>query len=928
MKSRLVVLGIVLCSAFTANAKLWMSDSVPIGAGSTGYNGLATLSGKEPAIEGQTGKWLNATGVFQWRATEVLNYDSVPSTLMATGGTYVAQHTDSGTRYQPRQITLPANTNVYFSALMAYQDDMVFDKMSAGNWTGVGLSFLVYNDNNSAYKPYNGGILFSFRKMADVDGQRRVSVVASAVARGASSVNNTPQDVILKEYTRPRELSGGVPGDIYMVLAKVEYNPNGPETISFALNPVPGQEDNFDPANTISVDILGADEQFQYIKFGGNYSFSNKAVYYDEFRIGSTYADVVGEPRDASMFMGNAHMALVDGGLLVTTELASHKTASPVYLLMGTEPDVWSVTNTFSNVAPLVPLTLSPTGIAADTTYYYNVAVVDAPDAIIYSGASPVSFLNGDVWLSCAHPFAYEEGVVPATVTVHRASANVDVPLSVNYSVVNGTAVAGEDFVHNHTTGRLVIPAGAASADIVITPIINGMKHVDTTLGVQINPGPYFPGAITNIPLTIVTQPIPEGYNVWLGSGNADVAANWSANRVPDANDRVLLGAYSTAAMNIPAGAPMTVASWTQESGYTGTVNINGPFNSATPHLTILGDALLSGGTWSYERANNNEPEPTRLFVEVKGDLTLAGNATISAYAKGFVSRKGPGYTTDLDGAAHAGEGGQQIAASVYGSIFKPRRYGSTSSANSAGGSIELIVGGTFTCLNTHANDAIRADGNSQGSGGSILVTAGKLTGNRAINASSAGSDSGLGASGGRVAIYLTQPGSTPADYTGTISVLGGSGRADLNRPAAAGGSIYWETADQAPGAGTVLVKFQHQVSHGASFERRAMLAPPALDCDDDYRHSNWVIAEGGKLRLRDNLRINSLTITSSSDARIFPELRLNGKTLFTREFTIDGVKIPAGSHPASVLGEYVTDTSDALGRIVIISPGTFLMLK
>ncbi len=898
------------------NAEVWLEDGVPVGAG--GY-AEGSINDKNVTIKGESGKWTGGTAVFQVRgAAYGLDYSTVPSSLQALegSGTYAVNNSSTGTsesRFEARALSLvPAATNVYFSLLTRYEAGALTGFKTAGVWTGVGLT--VGGSTDKAVPIYTDGFVVGYQTL-NINGVLRPRLVGHA---GGTETAGSP--IILHDDPQP--------GVTYMVAVKVEYNGDGPETVSFALNPVPGEE-VYD--GVLSADILPADGKFQYIKFGGGYATSNKNIFYDEIRAGETFDDVVGAPLANSSFMGQANMALRDDGEFeVTVQLSSLKSGTPVHLVMGTEPGVWSITNTFANPQALQPLSLVAQGYAPETTYYYNVVAVDSPEEPVFSGASPETFYTGAVSFDSAIATADEGTLAPARITVRRAATGISAPLLVHYTIINGTAVPGVDYVNEHQAGTITIPAGSATADIVITPLLNKALFADTTLTVQLKSGLYFQGDTTECAVTIVNAPLPDGYKVWTASTHGSFAdgANWSPAGVPGPDDHILLGAYSTNNLTIPMASPVTVASWTQEEAYSGTVEIQTPFESTTPHLYITGDCQLESGIWTHPAGGTLEK--FKLYARVDGDMTLFAAGRVDVYNKGFNQYKGAG--GDATGGAYGGQGGG-LAKPTYGSIFKPLRYGSSGGATSySGGLLQLEVGGVLTLPVTSetATPVIRADGNNQCAGGSILLKVGALHGGNRISAKGVSFQNGNNAGGGgRIAIYLTHPGAQREDYHGTINVDGGSGFKETDLPSAGNGSIYWQTADQAAGAGTVISTATYTESHGLSYERRYLPIPAENSEEappDDLRKTTWIIRDNGRVKLTASFAIESLTIEiPAAPSKSVPTLNLNGKTLRMHELTIGSQHYICGTYTAADLGDNVIDTEDGIGRVAVGRPTVFL---
>ncbi len=126
-----------------------------------------------------------------------------------------------------------------------------------------------------------------------------------------------------------------------------------------------------------------------------------------------------------------------------------------------------------------------------------------------------------------------------------------------------------------------------------------------------------------------------------------------------------------------------------------------------------------------------------------------------------------------------------------YGSLTNPTALGS-GAYNNGGGAITLVVANTFTNNGTvTASDAMNtgSDTRGTGSGGSINITAGVLTGTGTIKANGGNAYSGAtpNSSGGRVAVKLTSGNSTGAVV---IQALGGT-----TGSVGAAGTVYVQRA-------------------------------------------------------------------------------------------------------------------------------------
>jgi hypothetical protein len=190
--------------------------------------------------------------------------------------------------------------------------------------------------------------------------------------------------------------------------------------------------------------------------------------------------------------------------------------------------------------------------------------------------------------------------------------------------------VAGQTYTA--LSGTATIPVGSTSVDVEVVPLLDAAITEDKTVALALAAGLYgIAEQAGSAEMTVVNLVVPSGYNVWVATedGLASVGSNWSAGHAPLATENVLFdGRFSTANCEWDAAASATVASWTQNADYTGTVEIQTTYASgAFPLLSIVGDCVVSGGKWTHPA--NNDSEAYRLKVSVGGDFTLAAAATI-----------------------------------------------------------------------------------------------------------------------------------------------------------------------------------------------------------------------------------------------------------------------------------------------------------
>ncbi|MEA3515140.1 MAG: hypothetical protein U9R34_06685 [Nanoarchaeota archaeon] len=204
---------------------------------------------------------------------------------------------------------------------------------------------------------------------------------------------------------------------------------------------------------------------------------------------------------------------------------------------------------------------------------------------------------------------------------------------------------------------------------------------------------------------------------------------------------------------------------------------------------------VYNGGTVTHSSNTNAQVNWLNMTV---ANLTIESGGSIDVTKKGYSNSNGPGQGIDGSypgGGGYGGNGGDgsgtAVGGSSYGSLTQPVDLGSGSGGNNVynkyvdghgGGAVKLDVSGTLII-----DGSIIANGGkgytpanwgvtSGGSGGSIWIDAGTLSGSGSIKSNggsggSTGSQTGSGGGGGRIAIYFTS-----SSFSGVTTVYGGSG--------------------------------------------------------------------------------------------------------------------------------------------------------
>jgi len=347
-----------------------------------------------------------------------------------------------------------------------------------------------------------------------------------------------------------------------------------------------------------------------------------------------------------------------------------------------------------------------------------------------------------------------------------------------------------------------------------------------------------------------------------LHAGVAVYDGGWSGgsdNGAPLATDAVVMRAgnltWDTNTL------PDTVASWVQESGYTGTVTFNTKYHGqgTFTNFTITGDCVISNGVWTHTANPAGTNEINRLSISVGGNLTIESNGSIDVTARGYATGYGPGKGTgSYYGGSYGGRGGlyttsDGVAGPTYGSVYAPTNLGSSGSHIGGGGGLLLIVGGAVT-----NNGSIRANGASawggSGAGGSIYLRAGTLAGFGTIQANGGGDQGHSTGGGGRISLVVTNNGAGFSNYIGPVTAFGGVAT-DSARPRPSPGTVYRETAADTPNRGELTVDANGVASTadgGTVLNGREAMT---------YEFSRIVVTNRGNLGIAS---INTLTLTNT----------------------------------------------------------------
>ena len=532
----------------------------------------------------------------------------------------------------------------------------------------------------------------------------------------------------------------------------------------------------------------------------GPYQTGTGRVRFDEIAAGTKLSDVAVWSSATAPKLRNGSLSFANG-TYTASALLTNSAATVSYVLSdGTTATTNSITSYADGD------TASTTFAAPTDNTTYEVLLV-AENQGGETGEISLGTIYGGTLSLTKVSDGSEVGLAPATLTVSRVN-DAPLPLVVNYSFADGTAVVGVNYVDD--AGSVTIPAGQSSATIAVHPLVDVATDTDTTMTVSIAAGNYTAPAAVSV--TIANFTTPAGYNYWLGGTATDgaylasTAANWSAGHAPLANENVVFdGNFSNANCEWDSAASATVASWTQTNGYTGTVTVDTVFpeKGGFTCLTVSGSMNIASGSITHrEHTATYKVDQYRLRIDVGGNLMVASGAKISARAKG---------SYDYRAGAAGAYGGSYDGAPAWGSLTEPYEIGSSANDYSvytcrAGGAIWIEVAGATMLDGTIDANGIMANdkfGNTAaGSGGAVYLKTATLSGSGKVSANCENEKRGSNswtAAGGRVSILLTAgeldsfPDANIMAWAGNTSYshVGGVGTVLVRTPQKPNGILY-----------------------------------------------------------------------------------------------------------------------------------------
>ena len=536
--------------------------------------------------------------------------------------------------------------------------------------------------------------------------------------------------------------------------------------------------------------ITGSAVQTMFVD--GIYQTNGGRVLVDEIAAGTELGDVAVYTPSGAPQLGTVSLARTGAATYSVSAEESENTADTMSWIANDGASV-PATNSFATaVVAGTTETGTISNLTADKTYQISVLAENANGAdektagVIYTGALSLG----------ATTDANEYGLVAGGVTVSRAAAD-PLPLTVNYTISGSAGAEGTTWA---APVAVTIPANEASATLPVVPLMDGDVTSDITITVALAAGNYELPSSNAATLTLLNLAAPAGKKTWVATanGNASDGANWIPAGAPAASDHILFdGNFSNARCIWDAAATHTVASWTQEGAFTGTVELQTTYESgAFAALAVTEDCTISGGTMT--QTGNSNAQTYRLSLTVGGDFTVASGATVTASNKGYAPNSFP------VGAAIGVHGGSiNDLSKVYGDFKHPVDLGAGGGFQgmTGGGAIHIVVTGDATIDGTLAANPNQGSATTDqlGAGGSIYLQAASVSGSGSVTtAGTTSSDSAtrqFGA-GGRIAVICT----TANELAFPKANFRCNGSTGSYGRSSGGGTIFVKTASQQNG--------------------------------------------------------------------------------------------------------------------------------
>lgn len=597
-----VLIGLMawLAATVAVRADVLVHDGLPTsGPGAYATGSLHGQDRSHESIVGEIGAWGTGNGtsttVFQINVAG-LSYP-LGIELTGQGGAVRMNSTQNGginARTVGRSLSPTlGGQSFYFSALMAFDD---LSSLASGAYVVWGLSKTQVNHDQY---PAADGILVGFQK------------------------NGTQVDAIVRVLGNTYVLQSGIGAGTHAFAGRFTYNPAGADTVDVRFNPTAMEPLTW--TTNVVAEVLTSSQSLAYVNVGGNYGINGKYVAFDEWRVGDTYADALGASPAPAFAKASEATNVTDSGADLVGYLSSTGKASTVVTAYwgkndgGTDPAGWtgtSVLGTATSPTQIFTNSAFALSLDADTVYFYRLSASNSFGAA-WANAPGATFMTSPVWVG-GHGPAREQGLVPGTFTVHRASVATNGPVTVGYSV-GGSAVAGVHYVDN-LTRQVSLGTGATNALVVVTPLKAWADESDRTVTLSLNDGPFILGSPSTAEIAILSLSAASGTWISAAAGatayNWPSSANWQGGIVADG-----LGTTADLAMDYTGAGTTAVRVELRQGVTAGTLQL-GDTGTGTDRALTIGNA--AGETY-------------RLLFDVSaGDAAINSEGGDNAIAAGI----------------------------------------------------------------------------------------------------------------------------------------------------------------------------------------------------------------------------------------------------------------------------------------------------
>ena len=379
----------------------------------------------------------------------------------------------------------------------------------------------------------------------------------------------------------------------------------------------------------------------------------------------------------------------------------------------------------------------------------------------------------------------------------------------------------------------------------------------------------------------------------------------------------------------------------------------NWVFHAETPYAFGKSVEVSGGAAIGLLRLYCDQNNVRRSTITVNGNLTVSQDGLLYASGSGF----GHGLGGNL-GAVFSHGGMPAIlgtnASYSYGSAIDPvlpgtyGRFDDSASQNLGGGALKLTVSGTLTLDGNAVACGATEDGRYTqcGSGGSINISCGSITGAGSISANGYGAEQNASkvsnvsalfnsgtiscTGGGRVSVRLAS-GAIPSGFIDRITAFGGvykNGGQHITdtgtNTMCSAGTVYLQNASDAEGCGTVYVR--NGTRSNNFYAWTPFPAGTQGDAAESLKGVALDVSDAGRVSISENLHVKSLSVAGEHST-----VNLNGRALVVKSARLGPTRLSPGVYEpnSSALGGYVVDTSDGdLGTLTVLGSGLTIVVR